>query len=336
MSDLSKTLNFKDGAFFNAPPFSQLREGTNQLDLAKKFVLTRVPDGMPKGRIPVLPITGADLAQQKSAPETHIYRLGHSSILMKFNADYWLVDPVFSKRASPSSWFGPKRFHSPPIDIADMPDIKALVISHNHYDHLDRTAIKRLANKVEKFIVPLGVANILTKWGVDAGRVVELDWWQNHNHAGVNVTATPTQHFSGRGLRDTNKTLWTSYVFENNGDNIFFGSDSGYFSGFKTIGQKFGRFAVTMLECGAYDTAWPDVHMTPAQTIAAHKDLGGGVLMPIHNSTFKLAFHSWKDPLEQLEALTKQANTTLLTPRFGERVVLGETAAPNLWWHEVD
>lgn len=323
---------YKRGKFHNTPPFSQLRDGMSQLGLIRKFLFQPTPNAIPDTAIPVCLIAPDTLEAQRHNDDVHIYRLGHSTMLMKFGADYWLTDPVFSNRASPSQFAGPKRFHQPPISIADLPKITTVVISHNHYDHLDKSAIKQLIGKVDRFITPLGVGKYLTGWGVPETRITELGWWQSLRLGETCVTATPTRHFSGRGLFDGNKSLWASYAIQHAGSSLFFGSDSGYFDGFKQINARLGKFDITMLETGAYSSAWPDVHMTPEQTLQAHFDLGGGALMPIHNATFKLSFHPWQEPLERIVRLAASTDTTLLTPQIGERVVLGQPIAPNHWW----
>lgn len=323
---------FKAGKYHNKQPFSQLSRETSQLDLIRKFLFQRTPDATPASNIPLQPIAAETLETQRQNNAVHIYRLGHSTVLMKLGADYWLTDPVFSKRASPSQLAGPKRFHQTPIAIADLPHLTGVVISHNHYDHLDRSAIKHLIGKVDHFITPLGVGKYLTRWGVPKNHITELGWWQSTQRGETTITATPTQHFSGRGLLDSNTSLWASYAFKHAGKSLFFGSDSGYFDGFKQINARLGRFNITMLETGAYSSAWPDVHMTPEQTVQAHQDLGGGVLMPIHNSTFKLAFHPWREPLERVANLAATAGIPLLTPCIGERVTLGQPVRPNPWW----
>ncbi len=311
------------------------RDGTGGMGLLGKFLFDRTPAKQPTDAIPIAKIAPRDLIEARTSKQSHLYRLGHSTVLMKFGADYWLADPVFSARVSPSRFIGPKRFHAPPLDITDLPPLKGVVISHNHYDHLDRATIRALIGKVERYIVPIGVAKYLIGWGVAPKDITELGWWQSVEAGTLRITATPTQHFSGRGLRDGNKSLWASFVFQFADQQVFFGSDSGYFDGFAKIGARFGRFDVTLLESGAYDTAWPTVHMTPEETIQAHLDLGGGVLMPIHNGTFRLAFHPWKEPLERLVILAAERDVTLLTPNIGARVVLGAPVECNAWWGDI-
>ena len=269
---------------------------------------------------------------QLPADEMSLFRLGHSSFLLKAENKFWLIDPVFSDRASPFSFMGPKRFHQPPVTIDELPDIAGVIISHNHYDHLDKASIEKLANKVSQFIVPLGIGRDLAAWGVDSQRIIELDWWQSHSFANVNFIMTPAQHFSGRGLTDANKTLWGSWVIKTEQQSIFYSGDTGYFDGFKEIGEKYGPFDLTIIETGAYDKDWPDVHMTPEQSMQAHLDVKGVKMLPAHNGTFDLAFHAWYEPLERISALAKSAEVDLVTPIVGEPVQLTEAREFSSWW----
>lgn len=284
---------------------------------------------VPAQAIPVQALTAAQLL---AAPDQTVFRLGHSTMLLKLDGGLWLTDPVFSERASPLQWVGPQRFHQPPISIEDLPPIKGVILSHDHYDHLDHAAVLALAGKVEHFIAPLGVGDTLVQWGVPAAKVQQLDWWQATRVGGVHLTATPAQHFSGRGLLDGNKTLWSSWVIQAGGQRIYFSGDTGYFDGFKKIGDQFGPFDLTMIETGAYDPQWPDVHMLPEQTMQAHIDLRGKVLMPIHNGTFDLAMHSWDDPFERITALAAQRGQAVATPEIGERLDVKQPSATAQWW----
>lgn len=265
----------------------------------------------------------------------HIIKLGHSSLLLKVMGEYWLMDPVFSERASPFGFMGPKRFHPAPISIEELPPIAMVLISHNHYDHLDKNAVRALAQKTREFLVPLGVDKNLVEWGVSTENIQTFDWWQSAVDTHARLTFTPTQHFSGRGLGDANETLWGSWVIETAHGKLFFSGDSGYFPGFKTIGEKFGPFDITFIETGAYNEDWPDVHMTPEQSVAAHKDLRGKIMVPIHNGTFNLAFHAWYEPLERVSDAAQLQGVELATPVVGEVVTLGEPMPKNAWWKEV-
>lgn len=285
----------------------------------------------PSSDLPIKMLTKSALEQETNDA---IFRLGHSTMLVRLNSEYILLDPVFSERASPVQWAGPKRFHPTPITIAELPTIKAVVISHDHYDHLDEAAIKLLAEKTEQFITPLNVGKYLSKWGVDKANIVELDWWQSTNLGGVNLTATPAQHFSGRGLFDRDKTLWASWVIQSDNAKLFFSGDSGYFDGFKEIGDRYGPFDITMIETGAYNELWSEIHMLPEQSLQAHIDLKGKAMLPIHNGTFDLSLHNWYEPLEKISTLAAAQQVKLLTPIFGEEVKLDNPVASLAWWRE--
>ena len=295
-------------------------------------LLHKPATSVPDAPLPVQALTRADL---DAAPDRSLFRLGHSTMLLKLRGGYWLTDPVFAERASPVQWAGPKRFHAPPIALDDLPPIRGVILSHDHYDHLDYNTVRHLAKSVDVFLTPLGVGDRLIDWGVDASKVHQLDWWQGVDIDGLRFTATPAQHFSGRGLFDGNQTLWASWVIVDDELRVFFSGDTGYFDGFKAIGERFGPFDVTLLETGAYDPQWPYVHMQPEQTVQAHQDLRGRWLVPIHNGTFDLAMHGWQDPFERVAALSDARGIALATPRMGERLDLSTPHAATRWWHEV-
>ncbi len=227
----------------------------------------------------------------------------------------------------------PSRFHESPIALEELPQLDGVLISHNHYDHLDKGTIQRLHPKVARFLVPKGVAATLKEWGVADNKIVELEWWQGTEVDGLSFTATPAQHFSGRGLFDANASLWVSWVIAAPHRRLFFSGDSGYFSGFKDIGKAYGPFDLTMIETGAYDADWPGVHISPEEALQAHKDLQGRHMMPIHNCTFDLAFHPWYEPLEELLQLAESARQSVLTPLMGAPLQLDGSEATLAWWH---
>ncbi len=243
-----------------------------------------------------------------------------------------MTDPVFSERASPVQWAGPKRFHRTPIDVDALPQISGIIISHDHYDHLDKNTIKQIHSKVAGFYVPLGVGKHLLGWGVPQQKIHEFDWWQEKKVGDITLVNTPANHFSGRGLTGGNSTLWSSWVIQTPQYKLFFSGDSGYFSGFKEIGDKYGPFDLTMMENGAYDENWQFVHMSPEESMQAHLDLQGKVMMPIHNGTFDLAFHEWTDPFERIKELAVEKNQILATPQMGQRWLLNDTAPQMAWW----
>jgi L-ascorbate metabolism protein UlaG (beta-lactamase superfamily) len=322
----------RDGRFHNVAP-RRAPGFRKTLGIAWRVLTQKPASSVPRAPIPVQALDAAALA---AAPDASLFRLGHSTLLLKLGGEFWLTDPVFSERASPVQWAGPKRFHAPPIAIVDLPPIKGVILSHDHYDHLDRAAVLELAPKVETFIAPLGVGDRLVAWGIPAAKVRQLDWWQQTAVAGVRFVAAPAQHFSGRGLSDGDTTLWASWVILAGGLRLFFSGDTGYHADFKTIGERFGPFDVTFMETGAYDVQWPEVHMQPEETLQAHLDLRGRWLMPLHNGTFDLALHAWHEPFERILALAQARGVALATPGMGERLALADPQAGRRWWQEVE
>jgi len=299
------------------------------LSLAWRFLFNKPKNTVPQGSIPVHELSHAQLL---AAPDATLFRLGHSTILLKLQGEFFLTDPVFSERASPFQWMGPKRFHQPPISIADLPPIKAVILSHDHYDHLDHAAVLALADKTEHFLTTTGVGDRLIKWGIAADKIQQLDWWQETAVHGIRFVATPAQHFSGRKLNDRDHTLWASWSILTPELKIFFSGDSGYFKGFKEIGERLGPFDLTLMETGAYNKLWPDVHMQPEESLQAHLDLGGKHLLPIHNGTFDLSLHAWYEPFERIVDLAKRHGVKISTPQMGEAVDIAEPQTGQHWW----
>ena len=320
------------GLFRNHAPVQ--REGLRKmLRIMWNMIFHKPRNTRPTAAIPVQPLTREDLL---AAPNHSVYRLGHSTLLLKMRDKFWITDPVFAERASPVQWAGPKRFHQPPISIDQLPPIEAVVLSHNHYDHLDYEAVLKLAAKTTYFLTPLGVGDTLIKWGIDASKVRQYDWWQGAEIAGIRFIATPSQHFSGRGLFDGNSTLWASWVKIDGDTRIFFSGDSGYFDGFKRIGEQYGPFDLTLMETGAYNAEWPHVHMQPEETLQAHIDLKGRWLFPIHNGTFDLAMHAWHEPFDRILALAWERSIAITTPRMGEAFNIAQPERGSAWWMAVE
>lgn len=325
----------ESGKFVNQIPVTEFSFG-KFFKLLKRSLFDKKETTIPHKEIPLELVTPTQL-EKLPQHQTSVLRLGHSTILIKIENQFWLLDPVFGERASPFSFAGPKRFHQAPIDIENLPEIEGVIISHNHYDHMDEYSIKKLKGKVKHFYMPIGNAAQIKAWGIESHQITELDWWQEVNVGPVMIAATPAQHFSGRGLGDRDKALWSSWVIKSDNSSIFFSGDTGYFSGFKTIGEKYGPFDLTMIETGAYDEEWPEVHMTPQQSSQAHKDLNGRKFLPVHNGTFDLAFHSWTDPFEQVVNIANQEWIDLLTPKMGQVITLHDDdsvdkARDLFWW----
>jgi L-ascorbate metabolism protein UlaG (beta-lactamase superfamily) len=323
---------FAGGTFRNTAPRPPVARKKSRARTLRNFFFDRPANTRPHAPIPVRALTRAEL---DAAPDRSLYRLGHSTLLMKLRGGWWLTDPVFSLRASPFNWLGPKRFHAPPISIGQLPPIRGVVLSHDHYDHLDRAAIKALASKTAVFLTPLGVGDRLIGWGIPREKVRQFDWWQGTDIDGVHFNATPAQHFSGRGLRDGNRTLWCSWAIDDGERRVFFSGDSGYFAGFAEIGRRFGPFDFTLMETGAYNVQWPYVHMQPEETVRAHEDLRGRWLLPIHNGTFDLSVHPWFEPFERVLTLGNARNIAVATPMMGERIDIAAPREGERWWRSV-
>ncbi|HSV59014.1 MAG TPA: MBL fold metallo-hydrolase [Variovorax sp.] len=316
---------------FRNLPNPDLQPNRSTWDIWSRFFFEAKEGTVPVDAIPVRPLTPAALAALDPAAN-HIIRLGHSSHLLKLRGKYWLIDPVFGPRASPVSWIGPKRFHAPPMALEDVPPIEGLVLSHDHYDHLDVPTIEALKGRVQRYFVPLGVGQRLREWGVPAESIEEFDWWQEGKWGDIALTAAPAQHFSGRTLWDRNRTLWASWSLKSGDGHIFYSGDSGYFSGYKEIGKRLPGIHIALMENGAYDSYWPGVHMSPEETVQAFQDLGARTLYLVHNSTFDLAFHGWREPLERVAAISKERGVNLATPEIGEVLTLGKPRENRNWW----
>jgi len=322
----------EQGAYRNQAPTPHGGFG-KMLGIFWKAMFHKPRNTRPAGSVPVLGLTREQLL---AAADFSVFRLGHSTLLLKLQGQFWLTDPVFAERASPVQWAGPKRFHQPPISLDELPPIEGVILSHNHYDHLDYKTVLQLAAKTRHFLAPLGVGDQLIKWGIPAEKVRQLDWWEETQVGGIRFAATPAQHFSGRTLFDGNQTLWASWVMMVGEQRIFFSGDSGYFEGFKQIGEHYGPFDLTLMETGAYNVDWPHVHMQPEQSLQAHLDLQGRWLLPIHNGTFDLSFHAWHEPFDRILALAWERNVPITTPRMGEAFNLLQPHRGYAWWLEVD
>ncbi len=316
---------------FRNMPNPQAKPSQAAWNIWTRFFTAKKEGTVPVDPIPVRRLNRAALESWDPAAN-HIVRLGHSSHLLKLRGKFWLIDPVFSERVSPVQWAGPRRFHPPPLPLSELPPIEGLVLSHDHYDHLDTATIEYLRARVQRYFVPLGVGKRLVEMGVAADRIKEMDWWDKTSHDGIELTAAPAQHFSGRTLWDRDTTLWASWIVQSGEQRIFYSGDSGYFPGFKQIGERFGGFDIALMENGAYDSYWPSVHMTPEETVLAFKDLRAKVLYVVHNSTFDLAFHTWRDPLDRVTDIALRENLTVATPEIGEVLTVGAPRRNVLWW----
>jgi len=292
---------------------------------------------IPKAHLPVVDPRSA--WQRAPASGLRASWLGHSTVLLEIDGWRVLTDPVWAARASPSSLLGPKRFQPAPVGLQDLPPLDAVLISHDHYDHLDYRSVQALARRGVPFITSLGVGAHLEAWGVQAERITELDWWESHTvpGTGLQITAAPSQHFSGRSLKDKNQTLWSSLVIRGERHRVFFSGDTGLTSEYALIRERLGPFDLVMLEVGAFHPAWGDIHLGPANAMKALSLLGGGAFLPVHWGTFSLATHDWDAPAEELWGLAAESAHPLLMPRLGEPIQPAEAELlPQPWWRSVD
>lgn len=319
-----------NGTFQNLSETPQLAEGVSMLSVMKDFFFKRGVVSPPAA----LPALKTDLKAYYSEKPSVIW-FGHSSYLVHCQGINILVDPVFSGHASPFRFYLRAFEGSDLYKPSDMPPIDVMIITHNHYDHLDKGSIRALAGNTRRFIMPLGVGRDLRKLPVIPDRIRELDWWDRDDpHPDIRITATPSRHFSGRGLR-RNGSLWSSFVLEMKGHRIYIGSDSGYDEHFRVIGDAFGAFDLAILECGQYNAAWPYIHSMPEELIREGSELGAKVIMPVHWGKFALALHTWDEPVSRFVEAARQAGAEYTTPMIGEPVVIGEHYPKEAWWQNI-
>jgi L-ascorbate metabolism protein UlaG (beta-lactamase superfamily) len=324
-----------DGAFRNLyPAIPGLRDPNAAMPTAKEFLCGG------DRRIPAAPLPAMnplDTWRKQPGSGLRATWLGHSTVLIEIDGVRVLTDPVWGPRASPFSLVGPKRFQPVPVTLREMPPVDVVVISHDHYDHLDYPTIRALAKTNVPFVTSLGVGAHLEGWGVAPERITELDWWESHelSRGGVTLTAAPSQHFSGRSLSDRNATLWSSFVIRSPNHGVFFSGDTGLTGEYDEIRARLGPFDLVMLEVGAFHPAWGDVHLGPENALKAHKLLGGGAFLPIHWGTFSLAMHAWDQPAEALFDKGPASSVRLVMPQLGEAVEPSHVDRVQPWWRRV-
>ncbi len=327
---IQNSSNYKDGSFVNLEETKMIADDASYISMLTKFF------GSDSLREPsaTLPTIKTDLKALPANKPTLIW-FGHSSYLISIGSKKILADPVFSERASPVQYAGSKNYPGTEIYRAeDFPDLDVILISHDHYDHLDYNTILKLKDRTKLFCVPLGIGEHLEHWGVDTSKIREYDWWEGENVLpGIHVTATPARHFSGRGF-SRNKTLWASFVIHVDDYKIFMGGDSGFDQSFKKIGDKYGPFDIAMLECGQYDKQWPFIHMMPEETVQASIDLKAKVFLPVHWAKFTLALHPWKEPVQRAVKHAESLSVGITTPKIGEPMILNESLPVTRWWED--
>lgn len=324
--------HYQDGKFKNLVPTSMNMNAGDMLSALKKFI-EGVPNQRPGAELPVEPIDSSRIAE--APPTDRLYWFGHSAFLLQLEGKTLLLDPMLGDVPSPHPWLGRGRYSKTlPIRIEQLTQVDAVVISHDHYDHLDYVSIQALIPKTKKFFVPLGVGAHLEAWGVDPEAIEELNWWDETKYEGIKLVFTPSRHFSGRGLTDRWATLWGSWVIESPRQRLYFSGDSGYSPHFREIGEKYGPFDFAMIECGQYNERWANIHMMPEESAQAAVDLQAKLMMPIHWGAFTLALHSWTDPVERVTRKAEHLSMPYIIPKIGEEVRLDSAVVENSQWWE--
>lgn len=328
--------NYNDGVFLNTVETKMDMKLKDFKKLLRHYLFADKSKKSPASSIEVVPFHASHFT---AIPDSTlgVSWFGHSSLLLKIDGVTILTDPVLDgKRASMFSFMGPRRFrYKEYVQAKDLPPVDAVIISHDHYDHLDYPTITALKEKVTRFYMPLGVGAHFEKWGIGKEQIVELEWWQEVQVGNLKLVLTPTRHFSGRALNDRFCTLWGSWVLQGS-KSLYFSGDSGYFSGFKEIGEKYGPFDLTFMECGAYNESWSEIHMFPEETAQAHLDVKGKLLMPIHWGKFDLSLHDWKESVDRLSTKATKEGIELFTPKIGDLITVKENQPLEKWWKQVE
>jgi L-ascorbate metabolism protein UlaG (beta-lactamase superfamily) len=322
--------NFTDGRAQNTAPTS-LGTGSPWEFVVEYF--RGAETRKPPSPVPMESPDPADLGSARARGIRLIW-LGHSTVYLEIDGTRVLIDPVWSERASPFTILGPKRSHPVPLALADLPLVDVVVISHDHYDHLDPAIVRELAPQGVRFAVPLGIGADLEKWGVAAEHIIELDWWEGSTVGSLALVATPARHFSGWQVTDRDRTLWASWALVGPKSRVFYSGDTGWLDDFERIGNEYGPFDLTIIKCGAYGKGWPDLHINGRQAVEAHVALKGRRMLPVHWLTFDLALHPWAEPVEQAVERADELGVEVITPRLGELVDLQNRIETTRWWDD--
>jgi len=326
--------HFVDGAFRNPVPTRRMVYERSPLEVTRAQLAAGRTRRAPTAAVPLHRLLPMELATPPVSG-LRLTWLGHATVLAEIDGRRVLFDPVWGERCSPFPWTGPKRLHPAPIPLAELGPVDIVVVSHDHYDHLDMSTVQALADSDAVFAVPLGLGAHLEHWGVPPRRIVELDWWESAEVDGLTLTATPARHYCSRGPRTSSHYLWASWSVAGPRHRLFHSGDTGYFPGFEEIGRRLGPFDATMMQIGAYSDYWPEVHMTPEEGVRAHGDLGGRLMLPIHWCTFNLAQHPWDEPAERTVTAAQAAGVDLVVPRPGKPFEPADPPALKLWWRAV-
>jgi L-ascorbate metabolism protein UlaG (beta-lactamase superfamily) len=329
LEKIQQSKNYQSGQFQNLIP-TTMDLGFKSGSKVMYEWLFKGKDREPSQRLP----TSFDHSAVDTALQVTWF--GHSAILLEIGGRKLLIDPMLGDAAAPVSFMTRRFDYQHPIMIDSIPAVDAVIISHDHYDHLDYQSIMALKDRVGHFYTALGVGSHLKKWGVESSKITEMDWWQSAKHDELEFIAAPARHFSGRGISDRNKTQWASWIIIGKSERVYFSGDSGYGPHFKEIGERYGPFDFAMMECGQYNERWEAIHMMPEQTVQAGLDVNTKKLMPIHWGAFNLSLHSWTDPVERALKAAERHDIEVLTPVIGNAFTLSETGAnQSTWWRSL-
>lgn len=316
--------HYSGGKFSNSEPFEMMTDHMEEDDKILSHKGVKPEDTIPTKQ------------PELENGEAQVTWFGHSSLLLQIGGKNILIDPVFAQRASPVSFAGGKRFSQLPLSAKELPKLDLVVLSHDHYDHLDYHTLKEIDNKVENYVVPLGVENHLQRWDIAADKITNMAWWEEIELDGLTIGCTPARHYSRRSLNDQDATLWASWVFKSGSLQIFESGDTGYGNHFQQIHERYGDFDFALLDCAQYDSRWPDVHMFPEEAVQAAASLGARTVMPIHWGTFKLADHPWDDPALRFTKAGEASGLTVATPLIGETMKLKNASGyQQRWWQGI-
>jgi len=262
---------------------------------------------------------------------------GHATVYIEMDGKRIMTDPMLSSHAFPLKWLAPKRYNPPPMKVEELPAIDIVVISHDHFDHLDMKTVIELAKKGSQFFVGVGIKAHLMRWGIPAKQINEMDWWESVTFNDFTIHSTPARHYSGRKWMD-NSTLWTSWVIESSQHKIYYSGDSGYSPHFKKIGEKFGPIDISFIKIGDYgeDAGWRDIHMITEKSVEAAKDLNTQLMFPIHWGTFSLSYHDWFEPINLAVKYAEEKSVLLATPKIGQTISLGAALSNEMWWKPLE
>ena len=327
----AKSGHYKDGEFVNLLP-TEVMMGGSTVGVMWNFLFGKAPDATPPAPLPQQPLDSLAITQ-KTPEMVRVTWFGHSASLLEIAGQNILLDPMLSVKMGPVGWATPRRYNRElAITPEKLPYIAAVLISHDHYDHLDYATIDKIKDKVGQFYVPLGIGAHLRAWGVPRAHITEMNWGDSVHLPNLMLHCTPSRHFSGRGLTNRNSTLWCSWVIKGAAKRVFYTGDGGYGPHFAAIGRQFGPFDLALVECGQYNAGWANIHLRPEQSVQAARDVRAALMLPVHWGAFSESLHSWNEPVKRVTAEAARLGQPIVTPQLGQPVTLGTALPQARWW----